>query len=89
MPTDWKKIAIDAREKTNEHFKDQISSLTRLTSNEIENLITETGISKTDLTSVLKEVEDATKSNEEKAAAISNINNGVNLLVGIAKKVIL
>jgi hypothetical protein len=89
MPTDWKKIAKETGEATDEHFKDQISGLTRLTNNEIESLITDTGISKTDLTSVLKEVEDATKSNEEKAAAISNINKGVGLLVGIAKKIIL
>ena len=89
MPVDWKKIAREAREATDEHFKDKISSLTRLTSNEIENLITETGISKTDLTSVLEVVENATKSNEEKATAISKINNGISLLVGIAKKVIL
>ncbi len=71
-----------------EHFKNQISSLTSLTDNEIENLITDTGISKKDLASVLKEVADATKSNEAKAAAISNINKGVSLLVGIAKKLI-
>ena len=75
MPIDWKKIANDA-------------GLTSLNDNEIENLITETGISKKDLASVLMEVEDATKSNEEKAVAISNINKGVSLLVGIAKKFI-
>ena len=88
MPIDWKKIANDAGEATDEHFKNQISSLTSLNDNEIENLITETGISKKDLASVLMEVEDATKSNEEKAVAISNINKGVSLLVGIAKKLI-
>lgn len=88
MSIDWKKIAKDAGTATDEHFKNQISSLTSLTDNEIENLITETGISKTDLASVLKEVTDATKSNNAKATAISNINKGVNLLVGIVKKVI-
>jgi len=88
MPIDWTKIAAEAGEATDEHFKNQISSLTSLNDNEIENLITETGISKKDLASVLMEVEDATKSNEEKAAAISNINKGVSLLVGIAKKFI-
>ena len=88
MSIDFKKIAEEAGKATDEHFKNQISSLSSLNDNEIENLITETGISKTDLASVLKEVTDATKSNNAKAAAISNINNGVNLLVGIAKKII-
>lgn len=52
MPTDWKKIAKETGEATDEKFKDKISSLTRLTTNEIESLITDTGISKKDLTSV-------------------------------------
>lgn len=89
MPTDWEKIARETREATNEKFRDRISSLTRLTNDEIENLINDTGISQTDLTAVLKEIEDATKSNEAKANAISNINKGVSLLVGIAKKFVL
>ena len=88
MPIDWNNIAREAGAAADEHFKNQISSLTRFTDIEIGNLISETGISKTDLTFVLKEVTDATKSNDAKAAAISNINKGVNLLVGIAKKVI-
>jgi hypothetical protein len=56
--------------------------------NEIESLINDTGISKENLTLVLKEVKDDTKSNFAKATAILNINKGVDLLVGIAEKLI-
>lgn len=88
MPIDWKKIAKEAGTETDKHFKNRISSLTRLKDNEIQKMITETGISKKDFVAVLKEVTNATKKNETKADAISNINKGVNLLVSIAKKVI-
>ncbi len=88
MSIDWEKIAKEAGTAADDHFKNQISSLTSFNDNEIEILITETGISKTDLASVFKEVADATKSNNAKATAISNITKGVDLLVSIAKKVI-
>lgn len=88
MSIDWEEIAQEAGESTDEHFKNKISSLTRLNDNEIETLITETGISKKDLTLVLKEVKDSTKSNNAKASAISSINKGIDLLVGIAGKLI-
>ena len=88
MSINWDEIASEAGQATDEHFKNKISSLTRLNDDEIETLITETGISKKDLTAVLKEVKDATKSNNAKASAISNIHKGLDLLVGIAGKLI-
>jgi len=88
MAIDWDKIAREAGEETDEHFKNKISSLTRLNDNEIEFLVTETGISNKDMANLLKEVKDATKSNSEKAAAISNINLGVEFLVGVASKLL-
>jgi hypothetical protein len=86
MPTDWNNIANQAGQATDEHFKNQISSLTRLNDQEIESLIIETGISKQDLATVLKEVKDATKSNIAKANAIKNISKGVDVLVNLAAK---
>jgi len=88
MPINWNEIAQQAGQATDEQFKNQISSLTRLNDDEIESLIHETGISKENLVSVLKEVKDTTKSNLVKANAINNINKGVGLLVGIASKLI-
>lgn len=88
MPIDWNKIAKDAAKATDEEFAGQISGLTSLNDAEIQKLIFDTGISKEDLTAVLKEVKNASKGNKAKATAISNINNGVQVLVEIAKKFI-
>lgn len=88
MPTNWNEIASQAGESTDEHFKSQLSSLTRLNDEEIESLINDTGISKEDLSQVLKAIKDATKSNKDKAKAIKNISKGVDVLVGLASKLI-
>lgn len=88
MPINWNEIANQAGQSTDDHFKSQISSLTRLNDQEIETLINDTGISKQDLTEVLKEIKDATKSNTNKANAIKNISKGIDVLVGLASKLI-
>ncbi len=88
MPINWNEIASEAGESTDEHFKNQMSSLTRLNDQEIEDLIHETGISQQDLANVLKEVKDASKSNVDKAKAIKNISKGVDVLIGLAGKLI-
>ncbi|MCW3110382.1 MAG: hypothetical protein JWQ09_4888 [Segetibacter sp.] len=83
---DWDAIAKKTQETTDEHFKNQISSLTTLTDNEVSHLINDTGISKEDLVEVLKTIDDAIKSNEAKAKAIKGINKGVDVLVAVASK---
>jgi hypothetical protein len=88
MPINWNEIANQAGQSTDDHFKGQISSLTRLNDQEIETLINDTGISKQDLTTVLREIKDATKSNTNKANAIKNISKGLDVLVGLASKLI-
>jgi hypothetical protein len=88
MPTNWDDIASSAATATDAHYNSQISSLTSLNDAEIEKLIMDTGISKLDLTNVLKEVKDATKSNNDKVSSIKNITNGVDALVGLAAKFI-
>lgn len=88
MPINWDEIANQAADITDAHFANQISSLTRLSDAEIQNLILETGISKQDLTSVLKEIKDATKDNIAKVDSIRNISKGIDVLVAIAGKFI-
>ncbi len=86
--TDWKKIAKDTSAKTQAYFKDSMSKMTSLDDAKIDEIINESGISSEDLTSVINEVSNATKSNNQKAEAIKNINQGVDLLVGIVSKLI-
>lgn len=88
MPTDWKKLATEAGNATDDHFAGKISSLTRLNDDEIKALIEESGISKKDLVAVLEEIKSTTKSNQQKAKAISSINKGLDLLVSIAGKLL-
>jgi hypothetical protein len=88
MPINWDDIANQAASNTDAHFANQISSLTRLNDAEIQHLIFETRISKQDLASVLKEIKDATKSNEAKVDSIKNISGGIEALVSIAGKFI-
>ncbi len=88
MPTDWDKIASEADTLTNEKFKSEISNLTRLNNSDIENLISQTGVDKSELVKILKEIKDSTKSNNDKADAIKNIGKGLNVLIEIASKFI-
>lgn len=88
MPTDWNKIAQDTQRETDAHFKGTISSLTSLKDSDIAVLITETGISKLDLIEVLKVIDDTSRSNESKAQAIANINNGIRAIVKMAERII-
>lgn len=88
MPNKFEKLANEAAVMTDAQFKDKFTSLTSLNDAETKRLIEDTGISKQDLAKVLEEVKAATGSNEAKANAIKNINNGVSVLVGIAKKLL-
>lgn len=81
-------ILAKAKTDTDAKFKNKVSSLTTLTNKEIDGLMSTSGIKKENFAAVLKELGDATKSNEDKVKAISNITKGVSLLVEIATKVI-
>ncbi len=88
MPTDWTQLANDAANLTDKQFTNEISNLTRLNSSDIDELITNSKISKEDLVRLLKEIKNSTKSNNSKATAITNINKGVSTLVAIVSKLI-
>lgn len=78
-------IVDKAEQQTEEELNKELSSLIRLTDNELKELLL-IGINKTDLVQVIKEVKDATKNNHAKAIAINNINGGIEAVVGIVGK---
>lgn len=86
--TDWKKIAKDAAKKTDAQFANKMTKFMTLDDAQITQAINEEGISKENLTEVLKVVRDATMSNEAKANAIKSISNGVDIVMGVASKFI-
>lgn len=88
MVLNWKDLATKAAQNTDEEFKKKISGLTRLNDQEIEELISESGIDKENFISILKEIKDASKSNEEKAKVIMAIEKGTDLIIGIVSKLI-
>ncbi len=81
-------IIAKAKTDTDNKFKTKMASLTKLTNNEIDELMVTTGIKKENFAAVIKEITDATKSNEDKVKAIGTISKGVSLLVNIAQKLI-
>lgn len=81
-------ILAKAKTDTDNKFKNKMASLTKLTNIEINGLMETTGIKKENFAAVIKEISDATKSNEDKVKAINNISKGVSLLVNIAQKLI-
>ena len=81
-------IIAKAKTDTDNKFKTKMASLTKLTNSEIDGLMDASGIKKENFAAVIKEITDATKSNEDKVKAIGTISKGVSLLVGIAQKVI-
>lgn len=85
---DWNKIAEQAGTQTDAEFNQQITQLTNLNLTEVDSFIAESNISNTDALKVLKVIDDATLSNNEKANSISTIENGIGFLVKLASKVI-
>jgi len=88
MPNKFDKLAKEAAQMADEHFESEFSSLTSLNDAETEKIINDSGISKQDLAQLLREVKNASSSNEAKAKAIQNIDKGVSALVSIVKKLI-
>lgn len=85
---DWNAIAEQAANKTDAEFKTQLAGLTSLKTTEIDVFIKESNITNTNALSVLKEINNASLSNTQKATAIANIENGVGFLVKLVSKVV-
>ncbi|MFK8058592.1 MAG: hypothetical protein AB8B78_00710 [Polaribacter sp.] len=85
---DWNALAEKAASQTDTEFKTQLAGLTSLKTSEIDTFITESNISNKDALSVLKEINNAALSNNQKASSISNIQNGVGFLVKLVSKVV-
>ncbi|WP_046757027.1 hypothetical protein [Kordia jejudonensis] len=85
---DWSKLANEAASQTDQQFNTTIASLTRMSITEIDTFIKESQISNENAIKVLKEINNATASNNAKADAIANIDNGVNFLVSLANRIV-
>lgn len=89
MPNKFDKLADEAQAITDEQFKERFSSLTSLSETEIGKVLKSTGISRENLAALLLEIKNATEYNNKTAQSIINIQNGVQALVAITKKLLL
>lgn len=85
--TTWEEIRKNAKVRTDDGFASEVSSLTRLTDEEIKK-ITPNALDKERLATLLGIVADATKSNKEKAKAIRNINGLAEIAVPLLLKLL-
>ena len=83
---DWDNLIEEAADATDTALTGKISSLCRLTDEEI-NAIAPDKIDKENLVQILSIVKDAALSNEKKAEAVKNVGNSLSILIGIAAKV--
>ena len=84
----WNSLAEEAGSQTDAEFKNQLASLTNLKTSEIDAFISESNITNTNALKVIQEINNAALSNNEKASAISNIQNGVGFLIKLVSKVV-
>lgn len=87
MSDTWDDILNKAKKQTEDKFASRISSLTRLTDDEIKDIAPTPG-DRERLAQLLGIVAGATTSNKEKADAINEVAGAVELLVPIVKKLI-
>lgn len=84
----WNDLAQNAASQTDAELNTKMASLTSLKVTEIDAFIAESSITNTNAIKVLQEINNATTSNNQKANAISNINNGVGFLIRLVSKVV-
>ena len=89
MPNKFDKLAADAKTLTDDQFRVRFSSLTTLSDDDIGKIINDTGISKQNLADLLVEVKKATDFNNQTVKSITNIQNGVQALIAITKKLLI
>ncbi|MSS71264.1 MAG: hypothetical protein EXS64_07225 [Candidatus Latescibacteria bacterium] len=85
MNATWDEIRKKAKKQTDDTFASKVSSLTRLTDEEIKE-ITPSALDKERLATLLGIVADATKSNTEKAQAIREINGLAEITIPLLLK---
>ena len=78
----WKEIRKKAREKTDSQFASEASGLTRLTDEEIK-AIAPAVEDREKLAQLMEIVTDVTRSNQEKAMALKNINGLAEMAVQV------
>ncbi|MEN9458140.1 MAG: hypothetical protein RL135_714 [Bacteroidota bacterium] len=88
MNNQWQKKAMQAQKETDAELANQINQLTHIDAKELQALLDENSMNTADFNALIKLIKDQTKSNNDKIKALSNIQNGLELLIGLVGKLI-
>jgi hypothetical protein len=88
MNKEWEKKAKQAQKETDAEMANQIVQLSSIKQKEIDQLVAENKMDTAEFNQLIKLIKDQTKSNNDKIKSISNIQNGLELLVGLVGKLI-
>ncbi len=88
MNNQWQKKVRQAQKETDAELAHQINELSGFDAKDIQALIAENGMNTADFNQLIKLIKDQTKSNNDKIKSISNIQNGLEILVGLVGKLI-
>lgn len=88
MNNQWQKKAKQAQKETDAQLANQINQLTHIDAKELQALLDENSMNTADFNALIKLIKDQTKSNNDKIKALSNIQNGLELLIGLVGKLI-
>jgi predicted transcriptional regulator len=85
---EWQKLRNKAKSIADEEFASEASSIIRLTKEEISAIIDESQVEKEKLSELIDIVNDATKSFQQKAEAVRNINGLAEIAVSLIGKLV-
>ncbi len=85
---DWNDLALKATFLNEDQFTKEIASCTNFNFKDLKKIITESKITHQNLIKTLKLIYDVTASNNEKAKAILNIENGLIFVLKLFQKVL-
>lgn len=88
MNNQWQKKAKQAQKETDAEMANQIVQLSSIKQKDIDQLLAENKMDSAEFDQLIRLIKDQTKSNNDKIKALSNMRNGLELLVGLAVKLI-
>ena len=86
---EWQALRNKARGIAIEEYSAEASSIIRLTRDEITSIIEDAGVDKEKFSELISVVNDATKSNEQKANALKNIDGFAEIAASLIGRLII
>ncbi len=88
MNNQWQKKAKQAQKETDAEMANQMVQLSSIKQKDIDQLLAENKMDAAEFDHLIRLIKDQTKSNNDKIKALSNMQNGLELLVGLVGKLI-